>query len=808
MTSEEGELGRPATRTEPVIRLEDLERGSAEPVGASRRRGTALALSSTDPEERARALDDLIRWGITEDDVGPISDLLLDPDLDVRRRAAESLVEVADLVETRALERALEDPVDEVRAAAIAIAAARTSPDTVALFPFLAARRWPAAQARALEVLPRVLHRLPPSEVELTSLLQAVAKLPSAPTPHEREGLAELARAIGRERLQGPLRAADGRRLGAVWLLSSEGSPAALRAVAELIADPLDEVRVEARIARERLAERPRGVHVPPERPDHLDLTAVERGADAEVVGFLVAALGDPDREVRDRAWAALTLVDWDAVLVWVKETLRSGTDEDAARAAHVAERLMLSQLAPAVMDRGARTAPERRGPFEGALASFGLEPQSLLTAVMEVEKPWRAAAAHLAWRAGGRGVIAGLRRLLDDHSGRVRAAALVVLRDADHPEARGIALELLTSDPSPAVRKVAVSVAASAPGDVRAAALTRAVDDPDPEVRLAAVRDLPGGLPDEAVRRLLPALDDPDERIWQQAVRQLAAPERSLDLVWEALERSSGTRREALVAALAETGRDRLERLAWRGLRSPASNVRALAVELATRAGTRSAIQGVVDALDDPVAAVRAAAAHGLGGLPGGVAVSALERALTDPDPVVRVEVVGALWGTDDRSALGPLVAAAVDADAGVREAAVAALGRMRIGGATVDQLIDRVVELSPEVAGRGGWLLQRLVGLEPLLQRLGALESRSRLRAVQAFVAIGGPKASEALIAALADPDQEVRIAALRGLGRLGDRRAVEAVRRSASSDPIAAVAEVAGEVLERLTETSEGG
>src|SRR5581483_10494231 len=137
---------------------------------------------------------------------------------------------------------------------------------------------------------------------------------------------------------------------------------------------------------------------------------------------------------------------------------------------------------------------------------------------------------------------------------------------------------------------------------------------------------------------------------------RQLAAPERSLDLVWEALERSSGTRREALVAALAETGRDRLERLAWRGLRSPASNVRALAVELATRAGTRSAIQGVVDALDDPVAAVRA--------------VSALERALTDPDPVVRVEVVGALWGTDDRSALGPLVAAAVDADAGVREA------------------------------------------------------------------------------------------------------------------------------------------
>src|SRR5581483_1476815 len=256
-----------------------------------------------------------------------------------------------------------------------------------------------------------------------------------------------------------------------------EGSPAALRAVAELGSDPLDEVRVEARIARERLAERaPAGA----EGDRHLDLTAVERGADAEVVGFLVGALGDPDREVRDRAWAALTLVDWDAVLGWVKETLRSGTEADAARAAHVAERLMLSQLATAVMERGARTALERRGPFESALASFGLEPQSLLSAVMEVETPWRPAATHLAWRVGGRGVVGSLRRLLDDPAGRVRAAVLEVLRDADDAEVRGMALELLASDPSRAVRRVAVSVAASAPGDVRASALALAADDPD----------------------------------------------------------------------------------------------------------------------------------------------------------------------------------------------------------------------------------------------------------------------------------------------------------------------------------------
>jgi HEAT repeat protein len=802
MTSDQGEFGRPATRTEPVIRLDDLERGPDGPAEPADRPAIVFALSSTDPGERRRALDELIRWGITESDVGAVSELLLDPDLGVRRRAAEALVEVAELVDRSRLESALEDPADEVRAAAIAIAAACTPPDTSALFPFLTARRWPVAQERAFDVLPRLLHRLPPSEVELTSLLQALSRLPSAPTARERERLGELARAIGRERLLEALRSADGRRLGAVYLLSCEGSPAALRALAELTSDPVEEVRVEARVARERLEERaarPSGAG----GDDRLDLTAIERGADAEVVGFLVGALGDPDREVRERAWAALTLVDWDAVLVWVKETLRSGSDAEAARAAHVAERLMLSQVASAVIDRGARTAVDRRGPFESALASFGLEPQSLLTAVLEVETPWRPAAAHLAWRAGGRGVVTALRRLLDDHSGRVRAAVLEILRDAGHPEVRGIALELLASDPSRAVRQAAVSVAASAPAQVRTQALRLAVDDPDPEVRLAAVRELPGGLSDEDVRSLLPALEEADERILGQAVRHLAAPDRSPDLVWEALERSSGPGREALVEALVEGDRGRLERLAWRGLRSPASETRALAVELATRAGTRSAIQGVVEALDDPVAAVRAAAARGLARLPGGLALAALERALSDPDTAVRVEVVEALSASDDRSALGALVAAAVDAEARVRDAAMGALGRMRIAGTTADRLIDRAVELAPAVGARAGWLLQRFVGLEALTDRLGALDSRSRLRGVQAFVAIGGPRATDALVAALSDPDQEVRISALRGLGRLGDRRAVEAVRRTASSDPVAAVAEVARETLDRLTE-----
>ncbi|MEW6058666.1 MAG: HEAT repeat domain-containing protein [Actinomycetota bacterium] len=800
MRPEDSEPARPATWSEPIIHLEEVE------AEGTTRSGAVRSLSSTDPAERAGALADLVRWGLTARDVEAVSELLLDPVVRLRRQAAEALAGRADDVDLARLEAALDDPADEVRATAVSLAASRRAPELASLFPLVATRRWRLAQERVLDVLPGLVHRAGLSEVELTSLLQSVARLPSPPRASERERLAELARAVGRDRLVQALSFSDSRRLGAVRLLAAEGRLASLRAIAGLGSDPLDDVRIEASMARERLEEAARHPSAGARPPEKLDLVAIERGTDSEAVGFLVGALLDPDREVRDRAWGALTLVDWDAVLGWVREALRIGSDEDAALAAHVAERLMLSQVAVAIMERGARVPQEGRGPFESALTSFGLEPPALAAAVLETDERWRAAAVRIAWMAGGRAVVPHLARFLEDPAGPVRRATLEVMDDAGDPAARRIALESLVTDPSSAVRLAAVKVLATAPWDFRATALERAVRDPDPDVRVSAARILPHELPDEGFLRLLPALEDGDERVWREAVRHLAALDRDPSAVWQGLALSPESRRGPMIEALAETGAERLEQLALLGLRSPSAKTRALAVELAAIGATPACLQGTIDALDDPDASVRRAAARGLAELGHAASVPALSEVLSDPDRSVRLEAVRALAGIDDHTAIPSLATAALDPEPDVREAAVRALGSMRMGGASADLVIDRVLELGSEAAPRGGWLLQRIVGFESFLERLGSLEPAERLRAVVSLATIGGPRAVDALIGSLGDPDRSVRLGVLRALGELGDRRARDAVERTAHSDPVPEVAAAAREILRELPEPGD--
>jgi len=256
------------------------------------------------------------------------------------------------------------------------------------------------------------------------------------------------------------------------------------------------------------------------------------------------------------------------------------------------------------------------------------------------------------------------------------------------------------------------------------------------------------------------------------------------------------------MIEALAEAGADRLEQLALLGFRSPSAKTRGLAVELAARGATPACLQGTIEALDDPDASVRRAAARGLAELGHAASVPALSGVLSDPDRGVRLEAVRALAGIDDRTVIQSLATAAVDPEPEVRDAAVRALGAFRIGGTSADLVIDRVLELGPSIAPRGGWLLQRIVGFESFLERLGSLEPGERLRAVVSLATIGGPRAVDALVGALSDPDRGVRLGVLRALGELCDQRAREAVERTARFDPVAEVVAVAEETLRRLS------
>ena len=128
--------------------------------------------------------------------------------------------------------------------------------------------------------------------------------------------------------------------------------------------------------------------------------------------------------------------------------------------------------------------------------------------------------------------------------------------------------------------------------------------------------------------------------------------------------------------------------------------------------------------------------------------ASEALYPAVSDPDPGVRraaVEALGKVGGADAESFL---LAAATDADPGVRGEAALALFRRRF--------LKRVPEYSTAAVSR-------------LTLLAGDPEAEVRWRAAYAFSRWPEPRAAKAVAAAQSDPDERVRLFAVRASAKL---------------------------------------
>jgi HEAT repeat protein len=174
----------------------------------------------------------------------------------------------------------------------------------------------------------------------------------------------------------------------------------------------------------------------------------------------------------------------------------------------------------------------------------------------------------------------------------------------------------------------------------------------------------------------------------------------------------------------------------------------------------------------------VRSDAAHALGKLGDEAAVAALARALQDPDEYVRKSAVMALRRIAGPAAAEALRAALADRSEQVVLQATNGLRDMRDKGA---------VEALIRVLGRRERSLQ-LAAIEALV-RIGpdavgqlvlTFEDKNLRRKIGAqvmkiLVEIG-PRASDALLEALAQGSQVVQVTALSVLGRVGDQRIVQ--------------------------------
>lgn len=788
------------------------------------------SLHSSDVDARREALSALISSrGLSEADADQIGLLVLDPDREIRRLALEALLETADRVSDEIIRQVLADPADEVRATGVRLSAARGPRGLAEIAPLIAARRWPLTQHAALEVLPGLIDGDSLNEERLAHVLSAVGQIEPAADDAERQATHELGSRIGISTLVGLLGAGDRERLGAARLLIEDGSPDALRALAQLGADPLEEIRSAAEAALAMVGEPDQDEEASPMDEGSAQASAAEHAAESEMIAALVRALRDTDAAVRERARTALTETNRNLILGWVREALRSQDDETPPLAAGAAELLGLSETAGEILARATETAAEAREPFIQALRSLQAPPGSLAVGLGLVDPANRPEAVRLLWDLYKAAALPQMQAALSDPSTAVRAAVLEVLGESEDPDAFELVRIALETDLSPAVRIAATRAMIRAGATERTASLSKALNDPDPEVRATAVEALAYGGGPEAARLVLDALSDSDERVRLAASRQLATvPDEGLSWLWMSLREIDPGRRDDFIGLIANAGPERLADLSLEHAYSPNPTERVLAIELAGRASTAAGVAVTIQALQDPVAEVRRAATRSLAALRSPEAVVPLGGSLQDPNPEVRVGAVRALGVIDHEGVLAFLVSALEDPEIRVRETASEVLTEWsspavakrlaevlaapdlrgpaaelltKMGSTAVELLTDVLLHGSMEVAPIVGGLLERIAGLDRFIERLSSMEPEHRLRASAAIGAIGGPAAVDALVKTLSDPDERVRIRALQLLGDLGDTRALDAVRRSSLTDPVPEVASAASLVLGRL-------
>lgn len=221
------------------------------------------------------------------------------------------------------------------------------------------------------------------------------------------------------------------------------------------------------------------------------------------------------------------------------------------------------------------------------------------------------------------------------------------------------------------------------------------------------------------------------------------------------------------------------------------------------------SAIGALADALRDPVASVRQAAAEVLGGAKDSVAVRALMEVLrTDESPLVRRAAAWSLGEIGDAQAIPALAEALTrDRDTEVRKNAAGALGNIDNPRATsaLTTALERDAEASVRIeAAEALASIEDPAALDALIRVLDRDDDPGVRRAViEAIDNMEGARAVPAVSRALRDANAEVRRAAAEALGSMEDNDAVAplmAIARDADNEVRRAVIHALGNIGDR--------
>jgi HEAT repeat protein len=545
------------------------------------------------------------------------------------------------------------------------------------------------------------------------------------------------------------------------------------------------------------------------QEPEDLAAVAVEALGDigdAEATPTLIAALVDEDPTLREVSSQALAKIGAGAAFALLKKL------DETEGEIHEAVRQTLRRMGPEAVNELALQVGDRRN-LERSKAALALGEIGTPQAIEALVKALNSTDLHVlpavmkALATIGEPSVDALIEALESESTLLVRSTIDALGRIGSPRAaeplrkvaatrnavlRDLALQALARIPDEAaieplieqlkadawtVRRQAAVALGRANAELAIPALIGVLSDPEPPVRRAAAAslDLHGWNPDDETDPTNAAGYWVAMRYWDKAV---ACGEAAVQPLLASLRDSVWDERRPATMALIEIG--------------------------------MPAVEPLLEALEDEDSGVRHSAAFALGRIyqaataePEGEAVEAAEQELAEQEPSTepaesQEPAEGELpeeTTTEEQESLvemvpaerliEPLKEALADADESVRSAAARSLGLL--GAVEVVPLLVQQLQDTPVARVGAADALGRLgeAAVPALAQVLEDENADARTSAAEALGSSNSVNAVEPLIGALSDDAEPVRVAAARGLVRLGELAVPKLVEHLASDD-----------------------
>lgn len=409
-----------------------------------------------------------------------------------------------------------------------------------------------------------------------------------------------------------------------------------------------------------------------------------------------------------------------------------------------------------------------------GAIAKIGDRTayQSLLPLLGHEKATVRQAVISALNSIGHPHMAEDIKGLMDHEDPRIRESAVKITGYFGFPHCIPVLLER-TDDPEEAVRQAAVSHLPYLEQDRADQRLMQALSDDTPKVRAAAATAMAHLDREKARKPLLRALDDPDPWVRFFAARSMGKHRFSrIRERLESMAEADGAPQVRIecVKALGLINQPDVVPFISRFVTHEDPDMARAAVEALGSVGHPHATPALVRAIRAPDADLRMAVIEILGKAPGSETIEILQWvAASEKVDEVADAAAGALCTLASPEAVSALVN--LLADPGRREMAVSALSRL--GEDAMGSLAKHLSNPALEI-------------------KRAILDALTRMKR---------PAASHYLIDALADPSGPVRLLAIRGLIKLGNREARPRILTMAQNDPETSVRQEAKKALKTL-------